>query len=291
MGIISTFELLVKPIAPRDPIPEDFRAVARRVVQGYFLTITNLSNLDLRFRFRFTASSVNATNVIGASGPGSFVNQVDLLYDIDGSENLPLENVGISATGPGFVRIRGDLPSLRGNQTATVQLLPRLTRSVLENEDPELEIRGFADVFIPLIASANEDGGFSLIRQTDESVPVLLQPEIRGTFLPNDLSTNNIDFDQINYTLMTASGRAFEEIEPPAALVPAPVTPELLDTVVEDLRTDPAILDRMSEEPDSQLRDLLINLFNLEPSAENLTRISNTLNEIGIPIVMQPSSS
>ncbi len=38
---VSTFELLVKPIAPRSPIPLPFQGVARRVVQGYFLTITN----------------------------------------------------------------------------------------------------------------------------------------------------------------------------------------------------------------------------------------------------------
>ena len=290
MSIISTFELLVKPIAPRGTLPSEFRGVARRVVQGYFLTITNLSNLDLRFRLRFTVSSLNnGPNVSGAAGPSSFGSQVDLLYDIAGAENLPLENVRSAGGGPGFVRLVGDLPSLRGNQTATVQLLPRLTRSVLQNENPELEIRGFADVFIPALIT-NENGSLTVTPQAQQNVPVLLQPEIRGTFIPDNLSDDSIDFDQINYPLMTASGRAFEEIEPATALVPAPVSPEALDAIVDELRANPSVLGIALNDPTTQLRELVANMLQIEPSAENLTRISNSLNELGIPIVMQPLS-
>jgi hypothetical protein len=50
---ISTFEILTKPIAP--PIA-GLEAVARRVVQGYFLTISNLEAIDLRYRIEFTIS-------------------------------------------------------------------------------------------------------------------------------------------------------------------------------------------------------------------------------------------
>ena len=45
---ISTFELLAKPIAPSGP-PE-LAPVLRRVVQGYFLTISNLETFDVRYR-------------------------------------------------------------------------------------------------------------------------------------------------------------------------------------------------------------------------------------------------
>jgi hypothetical protein len=57
-------------------------------------------------------------------------------------------------------------------------------------------------------------------------VKVLLNPEIRGTFLPNDFpsppnipANTELDFDQINYTLAIASGKGLNEI-PPEPLEP-----------------------------------------------------------------------
>ena len=94
---VSTFELLVKPIAPRGPIPLPFRGVARRVVQGYFLTITNLLRQDIRFRFRFRSSAPNPDNLDRRLSR----NNVNLLYDIAGN-NLNLENIVASSPSPVF---------------------------------------------------------------------------------------------------------------------------------------------------------------------------------------------
>jgi hypothetical protein len=52
---ISTFELLAKPIAPVI-LPPELLPVARRIVQGYFLTISNLEAFDVRYRIEFTIS-------------------------------------------------------------------------------------------------------------------------------------------------------------------------------------------------------------------------------------------
>ncbi|NJL69109.1 MAG: hypothetical protein HC894_25210 [Microcoleus sp. SM1_3_4] len=53
---ISTFELLAKPIAPPVPGVPELNPVLRRVVQGYFLTISNLEAIDLRYRIEFKIS-------------------------------------------------------------------------------------------------------------------------------------------------------------------------------------------------------------------------------------------
>jgi hypothetical protein len=53
---ISTFEILTKSIAPAIPGAPELIPVARRIVQGYFLTISNLEAIDLRYRIEFTVS-------------------------------------------------------------------------------------------------------------------------------------------------------------------------------------------------------------------------------------------
>ena len=77
---ISTFELLVKRIAP-PPAPQD---VARRVVEGFFLTITYLEFKPLTFRIRFNISKPNP-----AGNPDrTLFGKVSLAYDIAGANTL-----------------------------------------------------------------------------------------------------------------------------------------------------------------------------------------------------------
>jgi hypothetical protein len=49
------------------------------------------------------------------------------------------------------------------------------------------------------------------------AIDVLVTPEIRGTFLDNDYpsagTTNELDFDQINYGLPVASGKGRNTVE------------------------------------------------------------------------------
>jgi hypothetical protein len=287
---VSTFELLVKPIAPRALIPANFRGVARRVVQGYFLTITNLFNEDIRFRFQFDASQpigpVGNRAFRSSSLAGAPVN-VDLLYDIAG-ENFPLERQSTGSVTTSFVRGEFTLPRF---QTATVQLLPRLTAAILSNPDSDLEIRGRVRLSIP--ANSPTFGGGVIIPgapQAEEPVPVLIQPEIRGTFLPNDLSTDNVDFDQINYSLTTASGRAENEVEPDG-FTPFSVSRELLASVMENLRSEDFVLNNLAvNNSATQLSNLVATLSELDPSIDNLAQLSDFLTEMGIPINMKPAA-
>lgn len=66
-----------------------------------------------------------------------------------------------------------------------VQLLPDIGKFI-ENQSALLEVRGF----------------ISIESSDDESGSIFLNPEIRGTFIPNDFATSdNPDFDQLSYSL------------------------------------------------------------------------------------------
>ncbi len=129
---ISTFELLVKRIAP--PTGTALDPVARRVVQGYFLTISNLESEDYIFRIEFTQSAPNVPDPQRVLQDNAV-----LIYDIAG-DNIPIDLVQGSAN-----KYRGFF-NLPAGQTASVQLLPALPKS-LDLPAPGLEVRGYVSLF------------------------------------------------------------------------------------------------------------------------------------------------
>lgn len=196
---VSTFELLVKPIAPRAILPANLQVVARRVVQGYFLTVSNLEDRDLKCRIEFFISLPD--DPLSADAANRLIeNNATIAVDVAGTNQF------VTPTRDGSTnRYFGEF-DLPANKTASVELLPILTQEVLENPEPQIEIRGYVELFVVI--------NFPPIRRAT----VLLNPETRGTFLPNDFpantDTSDIDFDQINYTLALASGKALNLLTP-----------------------------------------------------------------------------
>jgi len=181
--LVSTFELLVKPISTPRFGPA---SASRLVAQGYFLTIANPNNVDVGVRLQFAATTPtltladtvvirdvlavgNASNVFGELVPTA--DPKKLTYDL----NIP------------------------AHDTVLVTLLPDLARDVqppLGTPDlitTQYEIRGYVDIFLRSPFNLN-------------GLNVLLTPEHRGTFLPQDLAAPNPDFDQLVYSLPTATG-------------------------------------------------------------------------------------
>ncbi len=211
--LVSTFELLVKRIAPLAPggLGNPINAPFRRVVQGYFLIITNLNpTRTANFFLRFTIPS------LPAGTPGAFDREIDLSgnpnvragYDVAAQNNVPL---ALSPEGgpADFKRFRTVRFSAGPLQTVSVNLLPNLGNpAVLANEN--LEVRGSVELSQAYITFQDFLNG---VPATD----VLLSAEIRGTFLDNDFPNNMIgtelDFDQINYGLPLASGNGRNTVE------------------------------------------------------------------------------
>lgn len=253
---ISTFELLVKRIAP-PPAPQ---AVARRVVQGYFLTVTNLEFKPLTFRIRFNISKPNP-----AGDPDrTLFGNAGLFYDIAGANDpIPLSgNANSTIFGGTFV--------LPARQTASVQLLPNA--SLFAAQNPDFEVRGFVTLNLPRLKGQP---------QSTTPVRVLLNPEIRGTFLPNGFPNGTAeDFDQINYPLTVATGKALNEIASDNPRITLPViTPEVLQSLPADA------VESLLDADDLEKSQSLIQLMaELDGDPKNLENLSDALSKLNIPV-------
>ena len=252
---ISTFELLVKRIAP-PPAPQN---VARRVVQGYFLTVTNLEFKPLTFRIRFNISSPDP-----AGDPNrTLFGNAGLFFDIAGANNVIPLSGGANST------VFGGTFVLPARQTASVQLLPKT--SLFAAENPDFEVRGFVTLSLPRIKGQP---------QSTTPVRVLLNPEIRGTFLPNGFPDGTAeDFDQINYPLTVATGKALNEIASDRRLVIPVITPEVLQSLPAD--DVESLLDADELEKSQSLIQLMSQL---DGDPKNLENLSDALSKLNIPV-------
>lgn len=290
---VSTFELLIKPIAPRSALPVNVQSAIRRVIQGYFLNISNLESQDLRFRIEFFDSIPNPPNNNRrlSINPRNF----DLVYDIAG-DNISLISPNLLGSG----RPIGAFFNLPAGQTATIQLLPTLTPfmpvfgsdpislpSPINNPNPDLEIRGFVRLRLPPnIRVLRNPLRIITEPQAQRPVKVLLQPEIRGTFLPNNFPTQSTgDFDQISYSLGTASGKALNEIEPEG---PVRFNNEVITSTLQRLEAEDRLdLERLEEIGELDRAAMIIeSLSQIDTSPENLEQVSNLLSQANIPIRM-----
>jgi hypothetical protein len=271
---ISTFELLAKPIAPVMGIDPALLPVARRIVQGYFLTISNLQSFSVRYRIEFTISKPalpndpNDPNRIITLGPDR---NVFLLVDVAGDNN----EIALTQNG----EVYSGSFKIPARQTASVELLPRLPKAL---ELGMLEVRGFVSLFAKK----------KIFLPVPKTYKVLLNPEIRGTFLPNDFATvppsppnPDLDFDQINYTLALASGKALNEITPEKGFKFSIDLPTI-KPILEQFRN--GTLDLASlEADDSEKAQMLVQLLaELEPDEVNFNDLNTVLEKLDIAVRM-----
>ncbi|MDX2215094.1 MAG: hypothetical protein SFY66_17540 [Oculatellaceae cyanobacterium bins.114] len=174
--IISSFELLVKPIAPGAFDPK----VSRRVVQAYFLQISNINaanEADAAFSIQFNATPE--------------LNNDELIAIADvGEGNIFSDLVADPVTGKPSQQLT--LPS---GKTALFILQPDISKPAPNRASlqvADLEVRGYVEITLSPYSP-------------NKTVELLVTPQTRGTFLPGDLSIDNPDFDQQSYPLPTAN--------------------------------------------------------------------------------------
>ena len=221
---ISTFEILTKPIAPVVGIPPELIPVARRVVQGYFLTISNLEAFSVRYRIEFTVSlpvPADPNKIIILAPPAK--QNAFLGVDVEGA-NTEVTLAQVQGK-PEVYRAFFTIPA---HKTASVELLPKLPNALTPGM---LEVRGYVSLF----RVRTQFPFFPPL----PPVKVLLNPEIRGTFLPNNFPSvvpTELDFDQINYTLAIASGKGLNEIPNVAGSASFTLDVPTLEPILEQLR-------------------------------------------------------
>jgi hypothetical protein len=235
-SLVSKFELLIAPIAPRFPANglnapnADLAIFARRVIQGYFLTISNPDcTNDFAFSLIFTNPRDNSANPI----PGKPTNKINNEITMENHISL-FANDGLAKLKPigycgGSQRWSTEIHRIPPGDTVLFALLPNFLDDTIRNE-AQISIRGIAiQGFVEILQEGISSGVGPFVTKTLPAVPVLLTPEHRGTFLPNQLGSTgpvqafdvlgnatpgtaalpaNLDFDQLSYALPLAEGKA-----------------------------------------------------------------------------------
>jgi len=181
MPLVSTFEVLLKPQLPATLPPglTDVKKLSRNVIQGYFLTISNINSVDLVLSLVFT-SRLPA---------GVTLNDVITFTDTSGLNTAaPLTGVGN--------KYRFSPLFLPTDATALFILQPSPTDTALTKRN--LEVRGYVDVQLSSLGGSPPAGS-----------KVLVTAEQRGTFFDDNYKAANIldrALDQIAYGLTVQNG-------------------------------------------------------------------------------------
>lgn len=192
--LVSTFELLVKrqlpklidlpDLPPGVTFPPGVEKLSRTVIQGYFLTISNLNAFDVTLSLVFTI----------VTNPPVLLSDLLGFIDVDGINLLELPDVEPDLAN-NKIRFTRKIPT---SETGLFLLQPNILKpELIQNE--EFEVRGYVEVFISSLST-----GF-------DSAKLLLTPEHRGTFY-TDLTQDTVQLDQIAYTLPTAKGGSLFEL-------------------------------------------------------------------------------
>ena len=203
--IVSNFEMLVKRIAnPTVPLPPNVTTAFRRIVQGYFLIVSNLeTKRTIRLSLRLTITSSANNREINNDNTVCF-------FDNGDTDNKQLSI--FRSTSSNFTAYNTQSFELGPKETGIITILPNVTGPPTTNPltNSDMEVRGYVEL--------RQTRDFRLAPGT--KVPqanVLTNPEIRGTFLDNAYPSTNgadeLDFDQIAYTIPTASGKLFNIVE------------------------------------------------------------------------------
>jgi hypothetical protein len=182
MTIISTFEVLLKPQLPID-LPPNFSTVknlSRNVIQGYFLTVSNINAFDLVLSLVFTTRLPS----------GLSLDKIITFSDTSGiNTGGALEPVGAGN------KFRFSPLILPVDATALFILQPSPTDEALEKLN--IEARGFVEVQLS-----------SLAGNLPEKAKIQVTAEQRGTFFSDAKAPDLKDrgLDQIVYGLTVQNG-------------------------------------------------------------------------------------
>jgi hypothetical protein len=181
MAFISTFEILLKPQLPKSITAKkpELSPLSRKILQGYFLTIANITN-DFAF----------LSLVITTRTPGLEADKILTVLDAVGG-NDPVSSV-FEGTGE-IQKTRFTFP-INANDTGLFILQPNALNDELR-EEANFELRGYVEIFISSVS-------------TTKTTQLLITPEHRGTFF----GTDNSELGEIAYVLPIANGNSLFEL-------------------------------------------------------------------------------
>lgn len=196
----SNLELIFEPQPPVPP--------ADTVLQGYFLSITNLEDVDLTFQLECVTSPVSAPTRTLANNTLAIVDVAEVNNDFSFAlTGAP--NASVFALRPAVF--------IPAQATAKIALLPRDPFPAPQGDgtaDPaDYEARGYTRLRL-LGAAVRIDGRTTIRPQLDRPARVLLTPQNRATYLGPGGEVKG----QTQAGLPLASGAAGNEITPEATV-------------------------------------------------------------------------
>lgn len=266
--IVSNFELLIKRIATVPPsTPASISNVFRRVVQGYFLTVSNLESnrsISLFLNLKITRSTGNRE--LNNSN-------TQVVFDNGNTNNVSLSLTRLSSSNANTTQYRTGIFTLQPGQTGLIAVLPNVI-PFIGTTNPDLEVRGIVEIR----QRRRITFPFPI---TTPAADIMTTPEIRGTFLDNDYptpsTTNELDFDQIAYGLPNASGKAQNIVErvPPFIIRP---------DIAEDLDFELPKLEKIIKEDNPDITDdefasISDSLMAMRDSKTDFKKIMRELNK------------
>ncbi len=197
---VSNFEILYKPITPS--IGDAALAqLGRRVLQGYFLTLTNLEEDPYRYVLTWVQTP--------PLGDGRRTLEVAVVITDVGGANTFSAPVNL-----GTNRFRSQV-TLPPQSTALIVLLPNIgTPNFFRSPPSDIEVRGHVRIRLPRRSLTEA--------QSERPVRVLVAAEHRSTYLPNGwpaVSSGSLDFDQAAASVPLAAGAGEVSVPPDPALV------------------------------------------------------------------------
>lgn len=185
--LISTFELLLKSQLPQDlppTVPPEAKNLSRNVIQGYFLTIANLSSFDIVLSLVFTTRLT----------PPTTLDKLITFLDTSGvniSGNLSVDDTAIAGN-----KFRFSPLFLAAGATGLFILQPNIVSKPELLSTLDFEVRGYTEIFLSSLAGPLTD------------INLQVTPEHRGTFFADPAQTDVAarGLDQIAYSLPVQNG-------------------------------------------------------------------------------------
>lgn len=267
--VVSSFELIFKPQSPADP--DDGGPVAT-VIQGYFLSISNLEDEDYTYSLRFIA--------VDPGDPSrSLENNTVVIIDLPTDDNdfSRLRSVD----GKRYFIDSGSI-TVPAHGTALVAVLPQVFGPVPGDDTPiaapTFEVRGYVEISLPALFRRLEgDGPFGSLflpqAQSDGPVQVVLTPQYRASYLDADGAIT----DQTQSTVPVGSGAGVTSIEPDPPFFRIPTTDFLPDFGLD-------LIERLDDREKASLLGGL--LAGVDPDA-GVKGLNKMLKAMGAPVSLK----
>ncbi len=265
---VSHFELIYKRQSPvgvggRPPETVD------TALQGYFLSITNLSAQSLQFRLDFVALPPRPEQPFRSLAGNTLV-----FIDSPGEDNAPTTlrgGFGTSVFTPasGRIRIAPQATALVGVVPSVFGVLP-FDMSPIDPLDRNFEVRGYVRLVLPAIRD-----GFFPRAQANEPVRVMVTPQYRTTYLTDA----GVLSDQTQASVPTASGGSVGFVTPEPGLFSFPANIPTVSSDLPDLSLDIPI-----ELRPGMLMSLLADL-DVEPAS--VAALNKALGSMEVPLAVE----